>query len=236
MIIDPSLAMRFRRQGYLVLPDAVEPSALAMLRRICDTLLTEPADDDLGGTAHDIGRGEDRRFLRHRHRDFPALAKFVLAPSMKALAAPLVGDRPCLFNEQFVVKGRDTGAAFGWHQDSGYVGFDHAPYLTVWIALDDCDESNGTLYLLARDIDRETSIEPHRWDPESKEQVGYHGEEPGIPVIVDAGAMVVFSSLTMHRSGCNITPDHRRAYLVQYSDGPLIDPKTEQPKRFATAL
>ncbi len=236
MNIEPKQKALFRRRGYLVLPDAVEASSLAMLQGVCETLLKEPADDDLRGTAHDIGRGEDRRFLRHRHREFPALTEFVLGPAMKALATTLVADRPFLFNEQFVVKGAHTGAAFGWHQDSGYVGFDHPPYLTVWIALDGCDESNGTLYLLPRDLDRETAVEPHRWDRGAKEQVGYHGDEPGIPVITDAGGMVVFSSLTMHRSGRNTTDRRRRAYLAQYSDGPLIDPNTGAAKRFATPL
>ena len=48
---------------------------------------------------------------------------------MKAFVTPLLGPQPTLFNEQFVVKGPKTGG-LAWHQDSGYVGFDHVPYLS----------------------------------------------------------------------------------------------------------
>lgn len=37
---------------------------------------------------------------------------------------------------------------FSRHQDSGYVGFAHAPYVTVWVTLDDVTVRNGTVYIL----------------------------------------------------------------------------------------
>ena len=39
-------------------------------------------------------------------------------------------------------------SAVPWHQDSGYVGYDHKTYLTCWVTLDDVSEENGTVYLL----------------------------------------------------------------------------------------
>ena len=66
----------FRRQGYAVFPNWLTNEELSLLRTTCDALMSEPVDDDKGGTAHNIGRGHESRFLRHRHADFPELALY----------------------------------------------------------------------------------------------------------------------------------------------------------------
>lgn len=223
-------------QGYAILPNWLSAADLTMLSAVCDTLLAEPPDDDMGGSGHNIGQGQDRRFLRHRHGDFDALATFLLSSKMRDFLTPFLGPNPHLFNEQFVVKGARTGTAFGWHQDGGYVGFDHAPYMSVWIAIDDTTPDNGPVYVLPKDLRHDTALVPHVWNEEAKELVGYDGPDPGEGAVVPAGSVVLFSSVTLHRSSRNTTDRARRAYLAQYSAGPLIDPATGQPKRFATPL
>lgn len=223
-------------RGYAILPEALSADELAVLSSVCDELLQEPPDDDQGGKAHDIGKGQDRRFLRHRHQDKTALSGFVLGQGMRTMISPFIGATPHLFNEQFVVKGPKTGAAFAWHQDSGYVGFDHAPYLSVWIAIDDTTADNGPVFVLPRNLREDTSIEDHQWDADGKEMVGYHGSDPGVAAIVPAGSVVLFSSVTLHRSSPNTTAHPRRAYLAQYSEAPLLDPVTGAPKTFAVTL
>ena len=225
----------FRKQGYLVFEDALGPDDLDMLRATCDALLSEPPDDG-GGDVHKIGLGDARRFLRHRHPDFPALEAFLLGQTSAKIAAACGIENPMLFNEQFVVKGAGTGARFAWHQDGAYVGFEHAPYLTVWIALDDASEENGCVYILPRDLDARPALDRHEWQDDSNELNGYFGQETGIPMTCKAGTVVAFSSLTLHSSGANVTAKPRRAFVCQYSSGPIIDPATNKPKRFAKPL
>ena len=231
MTMNPSTP-EFRRKGYLAGDLAVSPDELAMLRRVCNALLDEPVDDG-GNGRHRIGLGKDRRFLAHRHAEFPELERFLLSGSVARIAAGLLGPECMLFNEQFVVKGAGSGAGFAWHQDSAYVGFDHDPYLSVWIALDDTTAANGCLYLLERDLDTDSRVDPHVWIEETRELNGHLGEETGRAVECTAGVAVVFSSLTLHRSGPNTTDGRRRAYLAQYSSTPLRDPGTGELKRFA---
>lgn len=225
----------FRRDGYEVFTQELSEPDLAMLRDTCDTLLAEPPQDG-GQGLHNIGLGEQRRFLRHRHGDFPELQAFVLGQTMGRIARECLQADPLLFNEQFVVKGAGKGASFAWHQDSAYVGFDHRPYVTVWIALDDATEENGCVYLLPRDIDAQPGIDPHEWQDDTKELNGYFGEETGAAMRCRAGDIVAFSSLTLHRSGPNTTAKPRRAYIAQYSAEPIRDPATGDLKRFATPL
>ena len=63
--IPSNAASEYLRQGFVVLPQILDDEELAVLERSCDTLLAEPPDDDMGGKAHDIGKGHDRRFLRN---------------------------------------------------------------------------------------------------------------------------------------------------------------------------
>ena len=226
----------FRQNGFVVLPDALSTSELQGLQSACDTLLDEPPDDGGHDGLHKIGLGEARRFLRHRHEEFPAVNDFILGPKMAALGADLLGQDTFLFNEQFVVKGAGKGASFAWHQDGAYVGFDHPAYLTVWIALDDATEENGCVYVLPRNLDAKPNLDPHEWMDDANELNGYTGSDPGRAMTCKAGTVVAFSSLTLHRSGANVTKNRRRAYICQYSVEPIIDPATGEPKRYAKPL
>ncbi|MEO1452329.1 MAG: phytanoyl-CoA dioxygenase family protein [Pseudomonadota bacterium] len=222
----------FQTQGYTTFPGALDADDLATLRTACDTLLNEPVDDG-GGDRHKIGLGQARRFLAHRHEEFPQVERFVLGPKIDQIIRTCLRRPGYLFNEQFVVKGSGTGASFAWHQDGAYVGFDHTPYLTVWIALDDTTEANGCVYLQPRNLTEKPGLDPHEWLEASNELNGYTGNDPGQPMTCPAGTIVTFSSLTLHRSGENTTDQPRRAYVCQYSVEPLRDPATGALKRYA---
>ena len=117
---------------------------------------------------------------------------------------------------------------FSWHQDSGYLDFPHAPYVTVWTAIDDMTVANGTVKVLPfSTIGIRTRVE-HVRDPESGDKVGYFGTETGVTAEVPAGSIVVMSSLNFHCSGPNTTDRMRRAYVTQYSPDRIVDPVTNE--------
>ena len=76
---------------------------------------------------------------------------------------------------------------------------------------------NGTAYVMPFSTIGVKTLVEHIRDPETGDKTGYFGKEPGIPAVVPAGSLVVFSSLTFHRSGANTTDKMRRAYVTQYS-------------------
>lgn len=229
-------ATAFKLNGYLSDVGTVKDSELEMLCTVCDRMLLQSRKKENDDSLHQIELGDDRRFLAHCHPNIPELNDFVLNGSSVLAASKILGDSFFLFNEQFVVKGAKTGASFAWHQDSAYVGFPHKPYISVWIALDDITQDNGCLYILPRDLEESNQIDPHEWDEENRELNGYSGDETGEAIICQAGTMIVFSSLTMHRSGPNLTNRLRRAYLVQYSPAIIRDLDSGQPKRFSTQI
>ena len=48
--------------------------------------------------------------------------------------------------------------------------------------------------------------------------------DKAIQLCVSAGTLIIFSSLTPHSSGANVTKKNRKAYLSQYSSENIIDP------------
>ena len=110
----------------------------------------------------------------------------------------------------------------------GYLGFAHRPYVTIWAAVDDMTEENGTAYVLPISKSGIRTLVEHVRDEETGDKVGYFGDQSGVPAIVPAGSLVVFSSLTFHRSGANRTDKMRRAYVTQYSAEPIYKPDSQE--------
>jgi hypothetical protein len=135
------------------------------------------------------------------------------------LVRDLIGPDVRLYWDQAVYKKPGTRADFPWHQDNGYTFVEPQAYLTCWVALTDATEANGcprvvpglhrggTLAHQATDLGLVCFDEPPR--------------EP-IAAPVRAGGIVVFSSLTPHATGPNLTGETRRAYILQYApDGAI---------------
>ena len=149
---------------------------------------------------------------------------FVFGTLMQDICRRVLGPEAIYFLDQFVVKAAQKGMKFSWHQDSGYVGIDHPPYLTCWTALDDMTEENGTVFILPYDHIGIRSRVRHLQEEGSNDMVGYFGDDPGIPVIVPAGSIAIFSSVCFHRSTPNTTDKMRRVMLTQYCQAPIKNP------------
>jgi ectoine hydroxylase-related dioxygenase (phytanoyl-CoA dioxygenase family) len=230
-------AHRFADDGFFILDDVVAASDLELLRRECGRLVDERDRemDRRGVDKLDLDH-RGRRYFVHAYGTSPELRRFLFSDLMAQIARTALGDTVYLFNEQYVVKAAERGMRFGWHQDSGFIGYPHAPYLTCWIALDDVNEANGTVYLLpyARAGTRDVVV--HVRDEETNDMIGYTGDDAGDPVVVPAGSIACFSSTVFHRSGANTTEHIRRVYLAQYSAEPLLNEERSRPRHLADPL
>lgn len=214
---------KFQKDGYFIMHNAIDKNMLTKLQNECDRLVDiERKKLKIHSDPTSINK-QERFFIKEWTPENQVLTEFLFSKLMSDICLNILGDNAQLFYEQFVVKGAEKGGVFGWHQDSGYVGFDHTPYLSCWIALDDINEENGTIYVLPNSFGYNTKIQSHNRNTIG-DKIGYTGNEPGIPAIVKAGDIVCFSSLTLHRSGHNKTNKNRRAYLAQYSSTPIVLP------------
>lgn len=229
---------QYRDDGYFILERAIAPAQLETLRSECQRFIDaiNAEMDAAGVTVKGINHRDKRYFIANHYKESALLREFLFGDLMADVCRASVGDNAFLFVEQFVVKMAEVGMKFAWHQDSGYVGHAHAPYVSCWCALDDMTEENGTIYVLpfSRAGVRETV--KHIKEAGTNDMVGYHGDDPGIPVIVPAGTIVAFSSNLFHRSGANTTNKPRRSYLCQYSPEPILTKDGSKPWNVAEAF
>ena len=228
----------YREQGWFVLEDALDQDTVELLRRECQRFMDErDAQMDAAGTdVMDLDRRGQRYFVNDCSTRSPALRQFLLDETMRDVCRATLGDDAYLFNDQFVVKGTDGETSFSWHQDGGYIAYAHPQYLTCWIALDEVDETNGTVYVLPYERAGTREVVPHRRDPSTNDMVGYFGDDPGVPAIARAGSIVCFSSTVFHRSGANTTDRLRRVYVAQYSPEPILDADGCSPRHQAVPV
>lgn len=229
-LVTEQMLQQYRDEGYFVLERAIGEEDLELLRSgaqfsidVADREMEAAGVDRLGINA----RGK-RYFSAMLYQKRPELRRFVFGQTMADICRGVLGPEAFLFWEQYVIKAADPDTRFAWHQDSGYVHEDAAPYLTCWIALDDVTEENGSVYLLPYSRSGIRSYIRHM-KMGTGDRVCYVGSDPGMPVIVPAGSIVCFSSMVIHRSGANMTDRMRRVYLLQYSDQVIMDRSGEKP-------
>jgi ectoine hydroxylase-related dioxygenase (phytanoyl-CoA dioxygenase family) len=216
---------QFREEGFCILENGIPPDDVTMLREECQAAIDriDAEMERAGADVIGINRRNNRYFITHPSHHSSRLHSFARGELMATLCRAMLGDTAFFAWEQFVVKGADTGARFGWHQDAAYAHSAGAINLPVgrscWCALDDMSEENGTVYLLPYSRFGGGKLVPHTRDEELNDLIGYQGDDPGIPVLVPAGGIALFSGVAFHRSGPNVTNRMRRVYLSQYSSG-----------------
>jgi ectoine hydroxylase-related dioxygenase (phytanoyl-CoA dioxygenase family) len=206
---------QYNELGYFVLEnvfthaemDAIAEEIEQFQRRHEETLAEK------GGT-EGISRAGEITFTAFLAEHNDVIREFCKRPEFVAITTQLLGPDVDLYWNQSVFKGPEGTKQFPWHQDDGYTPVTPSPYLTLWLALNDATEENGTISVLPKS--HKNGLIPHR-----KSSIGlicHELDDPdqGVVVPVPAGSMAVFQSLTMHKSGVNRSQGMRKAYVIQY--------------------
>ncbi|MEN8161631.1 MAG: phytanoyl-CoA dioxygenase family protein [Myxococcota bacterium] len=209
----------FRERGFFSLGKPFGPGALAEIGAQYDRLL---------GNATKVGSEDETPFdyVPLLQLQSPALRKHATSRALVEPLLELVGPDARLYWDQAVAKGPGATSDTPWHQDNGYGAVEPAAYVTTTLALDPMTRANGCLWIQPGSHD--AGPRPHR-DTGGFFQVGYEGEEAGVPCEVEAGEVLVFSSLTMHRAGPNPTDTWRRSWVIQFIPAHAKNGETGKP-------
>ena len=147
--VDP-FGQQKEAEGFFVIESFFDDGVIEALRTECDRCVTfiDRAMDEMKVDMYGLNHRRQRYIFPQQYKKSDVLPGFLFAEPMAEICRATLGPIAYLLIEQFVVKGARCGLELGWHQDAGYIPFECGPYVTVWIALDDVDERNGTLYFL----------------------------------------------------------------------------------------
>ena len=238
-----TLRQRFQADGFVCIEGWLDSTELEVLRAEADSLLAEHTTQDTLrlGCVHETVPlhtccSSVAQFTRVRRSSTEVVA-LLFSDKVRRTAALLLSppdstevDDLRLFNEQYILKPAHAGhsGAFGWHRDSQGLGGQPPRYLSLWCALDDVSEENGTLYVLPGShaaVDGQLLLPPCA-DAHSSSCI----------MTVPAGTLVALSSTVLHCSGRNLSDAPRRAWMPQVSVGAIVVDHAGRLARHAVPL
>jgi ectoine hydroxylase-related dioxygenase (phytanoyl-CoA dioxygenase family) len=254
---------RFDRDGYWISPKLLTDEQIAKLRVAHDRIWSGDFDGD-GYPMYPVNLKLDPKKIRKQDNGWwinDAVRDTVTDPYIGELAADLLEvDSIRLWHDQMIFKpglGSEVSNAgnVGWHQDFGYWQCsDNMNMITVWIALQDTDLTNGGMM---------TILGSHKWGliPDSntffdqnldilREKYSTQGHEwIEEPCILKAGQASFHHALTFHGSGPNLTTAPRlstvahlmpggtgyRARVMNHDNVKFLGPRPQEGQKFDNA-
>lgn len=197
-------AREFREQGYTMARGFFSKDEAALLleeseRRMRDQDTYDPLTES------------GLIFTQNVFKKSERCQRFIAQQRIIDFLQPIAGGDLWVRWDQAVTK-RPGGGVFRWHQDNGYNGLLTEHY-QVWIALTETQNQNGALWLAPGSHKR--GLLPHKQAEGAQIEVE---AEVGESLCIDANAgdMIVFSSLMLHRTGPNEADTKRVAYVAEY--------------------
>jgi ectoine hydroxylase-related dioxygenase (phytanoyl-CoA dioxygenase family) len=225
-------AKRFDEDGFFVIDHLIDLDVLARTLEETDAMEAkmEAFLETQPGGRMMIAEAGAISFTTHLVKRSEHLRALAGSPPFAALARDLIGAGARLYWDQAVYKKPEKPRRFPWHQDNGYNFVEPQQYLTVWLALTDATEQNGCPQVVPG-LHQLGTLRHRYVDPLGFECFADHPDK--VAAEVPAGGAVVFSSLTPHLTGPNVTDGVRKAYILQYApDGACVmkgDPDAGPP-------
>jgi phytanoyl-CoA hydroxylase len=212
--ISQEQARSYNERGYFVFEDAFDPVAVARIREEVDPFDAQSTAylRQHGGSIA-ISDADSLTYSMHLVKQSALLKALCSTGVLPEIARDLLGPEVNLYWDQAVYKKPDKPRPFPWHQDSAYNFVEPQHFVTCWIALTDATVENGCPFVVPG-LHKVGTL--HHWWTEYGLQCL---EEPAesVPAEARAGSVVVFSSLTPHKTGPNETRSVRKAYLAHYA-------------------
>ncbi len=214
-LLTPAQAGQYDQLGFVLVRGAIDPDTVRSVTAAsdpCEQRVEQTLRDRFGGR-HLIARADAITFSVHLVTRSPVLNAFSRHDVFQRLCHDTLGVPARLYWDQAVYKKPGNPEEFPWHQDNGYTYVEPQQYLTCWVALTDATEENGCPWVVPG-AHRQGTLR-HRETALGMQCLSE--PEGAVAVPAKAGDIVVFSSLTPHRTGPNLTDGVRKAYILQYA-------------------
>jgi ectoine hydroxylase-related dioxygenase (phytanoyl-CoA dioxygenase family) len=222
-MLSPAALAAYRRDGFVVLPDILEPAQIEALRRATDAFVdnarTVTASDEVYDLEETHSPDEPRvRRIKAPHLHDPEYARAARHPRIVEVLQDLWGT--VRFDTgKLNMKSAGYGAPVEWHQDWAFYPHTNDDLAAVGIMLDDCEIGNGPMMVIPGSHQGPVhdhhgpdgrfcgAIDPTRCDLDFSR---------AIPCLGKAGSITVHHVRAVHGSATNFSGRERRLLLFQY--------------------
>jgi ectoine hydroxylase-related dioxygenase (phytanoyl-CoA dioxygenase family) len=221
----------FKENGFVQIDNILLQQELEELRGFMDEIMFS---DQGNSIQTDQKGGAYYRVLNQRvntWRDHAGMARYTTHPRFTSAALQLTGAEGIrLFHDHALLKMPEDSKSTPWHQDLPYWPMNEKGALSIWVALDDVDESNGCMMFVPRSrnagkLNPISLVEPQ----DIFEYVKGTDVENEKPVIcrMKAGSCTFHDGLCFHYAHPNNSQKPRRALAIIYMpDGTTFNGKS----------
>lgn len=210
----------YHETGYLVLRGVLSEAESMVLQHECDRLLTpsiytDPKNIRAGYRHTSDGPGPLER-LDPVHDTSSILRELVRDERILAPLRDVFSDEPRLFKDKLIFKLPGVGG-YTMHQDAAYWQvFPYDSLVSVMVAIDGANRENGGLELFAGYHERLLTT-PGELRNFTEDEAAKIDESRGELIETNPGDLVIFTSLTPHRSGHNTSDRSRKQLFLTYA-------------------
>jgi phytanoyl-CoA hydroxylase len=206
----------FHTEGWLVIENLIDEATVVEVTRQLDEIEAEveAALKQMPDERLFIAEAGAITFAPHAVARSEAARSVSKHPAITGICHDLIGPDVRLYWDQIVYKKPAKPRPFPWHQDNGYTYVEPQQYLTIWLSLTDATVDAGCPWVVPR-LHLDGTLAHEYVDPLGFQCFADHPDAVAAPV--GRGGAVVFSSLTPHLTGPNITDDVRKTYILQYA-------------------
>ncbi len=206
----------FQADGFLVVPNLLDPGTVATMTDAIDEIVAGAAD------LSEIAELEpgDRTVMRRiwapskRHAAFRAVQE---DPRIVDRLEGMIGPDIMFHHSKLNLKGPRVGSPVEWHQDMAYYPHTNSKLVACVIYLDDASEHNGCVRVLRGS--HRNGIYDHTEQGHFRGKVSPEQAAPGCPEVVaggPAGTAVFLHCKVLHRSESNRSSSYRRVFIPAY--------------------
>jgi Phytanoyl-CoA dioxygenase (PhyH) len=215
------LARQFDKDGYVVCRGLFNQTQMQ------DFIAEIQSFEQKSQKAEPLDQGQ-MRFYSDIFRKSELIRRFITKRQLIDFLVQVAGPDLWVRWDQAVAKGPHSGV-FAWHQDNGYNRLPQQHY-QVWIALSEMTQDNGGLWLVPGSHKRHLRHERVANHFEAAGADRYDAPDSGkVFIEAEAGDVVVFSSLTLHKTYENVTANPRWAYVAEVMQLGDFDPTIKPP-------
>ena len=216
---------RYRRDGFVVVPDVLSPEEVERLRTVTEQFVQNTravtANDDVYDLEDTHSPAEPRvRRIKTPHLHHESYARLVRHPRIVAVLQDLWGPNIRFDTSKLNMKSAGFGAPVEWHQDWAFYPHTNDDLAAVGIMLDGCEMENGPLLVLPGS--HRGPVYNHHdpngcfcgaMDPSACGDLDF---SKALPLTGKAGSITVHHVRAVHGSAPNLSTKERRLLLFQY--------------------